>query len=239
MKTTIAAGLIKGLNFMADAITGKDSAESSGVAVAIWKFLSLILNFLWNNIMTVVHFIAKFALNLCDLIQFFIQKLIGLDFWNSRTTKLSDIGESDVLFRFLMSDQVLKAFRLVVIVGIVLIIVFSIVAIIRSEYATATSGELKSKKQVLVSALKSIFLIVLIPLMLIFGVLASNAILASLINAISPDATQMSLGSQIFTASAYNANRYRLPLVSQCLQLLRSLRPKLWHKSFQKQAKRR
>ena len=45
--------------------------------------------------------------------------------------------------------------------------------------------------------------------MTIFGILASNAVLASVLNAIRGN-NNLTLGGQIFVASAYNANRYRL-----------------------------
>ncbi|MBO4570155.1 MAG: hypothetical protein J5689_02955, partial [Clostridia bacterium] len=199
----------KVFNFLANAVTGEMSNEAIGLETGFLKVMTKVVSFLWNQIMSVVHFIVKFALNLCDLMQYFIQRLVGIDFWNDASSNLSEIGESDVIFRFLLSDTVRRAFRGVVIVSIILLIIFSIVAIVRSDYQTAVNGDLKSKKQVLVASLKAMFMIILIPLMLIFGLLASNAILASLINAISPTATQVSLGGKIFSASSYSANRYR------------------------------
>ncbi len=164
---------------------------------------------LWNGIMTFIYAIVKFALNIVDFVQYFVQRLIGIDYWLNTEANLADIGESDILFRFMFSDQVLRVFRLLIIIAIVLLIVFSIIAIVKSEYASATSGGDNSKKGILKSALNAIFLVIIIPIMLTFGVLASNAVLASLLNAISPDNNNLTLGGQIFVASAYGANRYR------------------------------
>ena len=196
-------------NFLANAITGEQSAETSGVQTGFWHVLEMVVTFIWSRFMTFVHFIVKFALNICDLLQYFIQKLIGIDFWNSDAS-FDEIGESDILFRFLMNESVVKVFRALIVVGLILIIMFSIAAIVRSDYATATSGELKSKKQVLVASLKSIFLIILVPLMLLFGILASNAILASILNAINANSSNITLGGQVFTASSFSANKYRM-----------------------------
>ncbi|MBQ7579543.1 MAG: hypothetical protein IJT25_03340, partial [Clostridia bacterium] len=175
-------------------------------------FFGGILSFLepiGNWLMTLVYFIVKFALNIIDLLQYFIERLIGLDVWNSSSSTLADLTNNDIIFKFLLNEEVLRVFRALVVIGIILLIIFSIVAIVRTEYNNAI-GESSNKKAILVSALKAIFLAVLVPLMTIFGILASNAVLASILNAIRPDGNNLTMGGQIFVASAYNANRFRI-----------------------------
>lgn len=181
------------------------NAESANVVL---EFLYSIWRFVANAVVTVIYTIVKFALNIVDFVQYFVQKLIGIDYWQNANSDLSKIGESDILLRFLLSKEVIRVFKYIVIISIVLLIVFSIIAIIKSEYGTAVTGK-TGKKGILVNALNAIFLVIIIPVMLIFGILASNAVLAGLLNAIKPENSSLTLGGQIFTASAYGANRYR------------------------------
>lgn len=181
------------------------NVESANVVL---EFLYSIWRFVANAVVTVIYTIVKFALNIVDFVQYFVQKLIGIDYWQNANSDLSKLGESDILLRFLLSKEVIRVFKYIVIISIVLLIVFSIIAIIKSEYGTAVTGK-TGKKGILVNALNAIFLVIIIPVMLIFGILASNAVLAGLLNAIKPENSSLTLGGQIFTASAYGANRYR------------------------------
>ena len=183
--------------------------NQKGVTV-VFDWLFTALDWLANWIMTLFYWIVKFALNIIDLLQYFIERLVGIDVWQNNSATLNDITKNDILFKFLLSEEVIRVFRALCVIGIILLIVFSIIAIIRSEYFNAVGNEKNSnKKGILVSALKAIFLAVLVPLMTIFGILASNAVLASVLNAIRGN-NNLTLGGQIFVASAYNANRYRL-----------------------------
>ena len=196
------------MQFFANGTTVDGEIANTTILDTVFGWLTTAGLFLWNWIMTFIYTIVKFALNIVDFIQFFVQRLVGVDFWTNTNSTLADLGESDIIFRFMFSEEVLRVFRLIIIIAIVLLIVFSIIAIVKSEYSNATTGK-GDKKGILTSSLKAIFLVVLIPVMLIFGLLASNAVLASILNAVQPDNNNLTIGGQIFVASAYGANRYR------------------------------
>lgn len=174
--------------------------------VLIWPYLGQLLG-------QVVYVIVRFMLNIVDFLQFFCQKLVGIDYWMKGNVSAETLGDSDIIFRFLFSDPVQRVLRLMTGVFAVLLIVFTIVAIIKSEYEYVTNNDVdkasNSKTGIFRTALKSIFLVIIMPILLIMGILASNAILSSLVNAFNLDNRQ-TLGSQIFTVSAYEGNRYRL-----------------------------
>ena len=96
------------------------------------------------------------------------------------------------------------------IVAIVFLIVFTIIAIVRSEYQTATGGDdnSASKGRILRRVFRALGAMILYPCVLLASIILINAILASVISAfnVNPNAT---VGSNIFIASAYNANNYR------------------------------
>ncbi len=174
-------------------------------------FLSLLPAIL-DGIMWLIYLIMRFILNIVDFMQYFVKKLVGLDYWGTERVSADTLGESDVIFRFLYNDQVQRVFKIMLGVFVVLLIIFAIVAIVKSEYNYASSEDGKGsndKKGIMVRSLKAIVLVILMPIMIVMGILASNAILTSLVNAFNVN-NKLTMGSQIFTASAYDANKYRV-----------------------------
>lgn len=181
----------------------------------LWEWLDSVTSFLWSALgdilVTLIFLMFKFVLNIVDLIQFVLKKLVGLDYWGTNKVSLDTLGESDIIFKFLFSEPVQTAFRYMIVVFVVLVIVFTIIAIIKSEYDVAATGDIKKSSKVphMRAALRSIAIVVLVPIMLILGILSSNAILSSLVNALNVS-NDLTIGSQIFTVSAYGSSRYRL-----------------------------
>ncbi|MBQ7452674.1 MAG: hypothetical protein IJS68_00165, partial [Clostridia bacterium] len=199
-----------------------DLANESAALGGLFNWLFGVFEWILEHLVWLLYFIIKFALNIVDFVHYFIQRLIGIDFWNNPSANLTDLTESDILFKFLLSDVVINVFKYMLVIGLLLLILFSIVAIVKADYAGAsneggmkrkpdgsTGGPYNNKKGILVKALKAIALVILVPLMTIFGLLASNAVLASILNAIQPENNTLTLGGQIFVASAYSASRYR------------------------------
>jgi len=181
-----------------------------------WESLSSIITTLWvfigDLLVTLIMVIFKWVLNIVDLLQLVVKKLVGLDYWGTDKVSADTLGESDIIFKFLFNENVQRAFRYMVVIFVVLLIVFTIIAIVKNEYSMATSTDSKasnSKKGILATALKSLLMVVLIPMMLFLGIMSSNAILTSLVNALNVN-NDLSIGSQIFSVSAYTANRYRV-----------------------------
>ena len=191
-------------------------ANSISFMGGFWESLSSIITTLWvfigDLLVTLIMVIFKWVLNIVDLLQLVIKKLVGLDYWGTDKVSADTLGESDIIFKFLFNENVQRAFRYMVVIFVVLLIVFTIIAIVKNEYSMATSTDSKasnSKKGILATALKSLLLVVLIPMMLFLGIMSSNAILTSLVNALNVN-NDLSIGSQIFSVSAYTANRYRV-----------------------------
>ena len=178
----------------------------------IGQWLLNLLSMLGNGIAHLAYYVCKFALNVIDFLQFLVQKLAGLDAWLNFSGDLGDLGnlqKTDVVFRFLLSDTVTTVFRAMLGIFLVLLILFSIIAIIKNEYGNATSGkDPVDHKKTLYSAFRAIIMVVLVPVLLVGGILTSNAILASIIKAFNIG-SNLSIGSQIFVASSYDASSYR------------------------------
>ena len=99
-------------------------------------------------------------------------KLAGLD-------TVSVGGEdTDLLSHFLSSSTVKTAFFGVLLVGIILLCIFIIISIIRSEYADA--NQKKSKSQILTKAGHSLLLFLLVPFVLLAGITLTNVIMSAI-----------------------------------------------------------
>lgn len=203
--------MIKNL-FSATNIEHFQDPAKYGIFKNLFGTLSLenILHGLFNILGRLVYLIVSFILNVVDFVQFFVEKLVGIDFWGKKEFSLEGLSDSDVIFRFIQNDTVARVFKYMLGVFAVLLIVFTIIAIVKNEYeyASGSSDKIKDVKGVLKKSLKAILLVILVPVLLVMGILASNAILASLVNAFNVN-NKLSLGGQIFVTSAYDANRYR------------------------------
>ena len=134
--------------------------------------------------------ICKWFLAFMDFLQYFIQKLIGLDYW-LETSKdglrtLDEATSEDIIFKFLYADSVQKVFRALCAVFVILLIIFTIFQIVKSEWDFMT-GDGKggnSKAAIFRSSIKAIVLVLVFPILLVMGIVSSNAILASIVKAV-------------------------------------------------------
>ena len=185
-------------------------SSDAGMSNLLWKeFGAALLEALLDKF----YYICKWFLAFMDFLQYFIQKLIGLDYWLSpqdggRT--LSGATSEDMIFKFLYADSVQKVFRALCGLFVLLLIIFTIFAIIKSEwdYMTSDGSKGNSKAAVFRSSLKAIALVIVFPVLLVMGIVSSNAILASVINAVGID-TSETFGGKVFSVSAKSANKYR------------------------------
>lgn len=187
-----------------DLIQGANSFWET-LGVILWRTVADIFITIWEMLVKLVYAIAKWLLTIIDFLFIFIRQLIGL---NTDYASIEDISQSDMIFRFVFNDTVIRVIRAMLGFAVVLLILFCIIAILKSEFEYAQRGGNNSKKQIMVRTLKSIFLMVLVPIISIGAVVLSNAILKTLYMA-TAGGTDVSMGAQIFVASGYNANAYR------------------------------
>ena len=180
------------------------TVETNSLVTFLYPIFEWIAYFIGKFIYT----ISKFVLNIIDLFQMLAYKLIGIGGYGESRT-FDAFSTDNILFRFLANKAVINVFISVLVVAIILLIIFTIVAIIKSEYKTATgNGDPGMKSRIAKRSLKSVGAIILFPSILLFVIFFVNAILGSLLKAfnVTESAT---IGSSIFISSAYDANNYR------------------------------
>ena len=180
-----------------------DALQSGTVWQFIGNFFRNMAETVWGLIVSLVVVVGRFMLRIIDFLFTIMQAFLGDNFNTSGSSSLTD----DKIFQFVFSDTVINIIKNIIIIGLILIVVFSIIAIVKSEINGAL-GDNNSKKYVLVNALKSLFLMVIIPLLFIFSIVLSDAALASLYRA-TTGGKDVSLAGMIWTASTYEANAYR------------------------------
>ena len=159
------------------------------------------MDWLTNWIFDLLYGIQKSICYIIDFIKDIFYTLAGIETVNV------DGNETDLLSNFLLSNTVKKSFLIVMLVAVALLVVFVIVAIIRSEYANGENK--KSKTLILGKSLQSFIIFLIVPFVLLAGITLSNTIVKSVNTAMNPyvmetgqDAT---IGGQILVTSGYYA----------------------------------
>jgi len=168
----------------------------------------------WGWLISIFYVVVRFCLNIVDILQMFAEKLVGIEAFNQKggLGAVEKIEDSDLIIRFITNESILKTFGTICVLGLILLIIFSIIALVRQNYQAAITdgadGAKKGPREVLKLAGRGIFMCLLVPFLVVFGVLGSNAVLASVCNAIKGD-NNLTIGGIIFTSSAYEANKFR------------------------------
>ncbi|MGN1212809.1 MAG: hypothetical protein ACI4TZ_02085, partial [Christensenellales bacterium] len=135
-----------------------------------------------------------------DIIQILFRKFAGID-------DLSLAGqEGDIVLQFINSDIVQKVFWSMVVLAVVLLLVASFVAVIKTEFNKDGKND---KKKVIKNAFRGIVNFVAVPIVCIFGLIVGNALIKAVDGALTLTGSSLSMTSQIFVAGGYNANRVR------------------------------
>lgn len=184
---------------------------------AFENIVSVVLGFLQDRILpllnilaTLINTICKWALTFVDFCFILIRQMGG---FNVDYSDADSIFENDIIFKFIFDENVSQIIKGLITLAIVVIIVLGIVAIIKNEFTavanSADSFEIKNdKSKIWTNIFQSVFLLIFVPVVFIGGLIMSNAILQGILNGIT-GAENMTIGSQIFVASTYDANAYR------------------------------
>lgn len=169
------------------------------------SFMSVIFTFFAK----LFFFVSKWMLYLLDILYSFIQQLCGLDMsYESLDTLVS--AESDMVFNLLITatrtiNPIIKS---LIAIAIALIIFFSILAIIKTQFNSRKNGP-ADIKGVFRSTIRAFVLLFITPMLAIAGIVVSNTVLKTFYLATNPSGST-SISTQLFSASATSASAYRI-----------------------------
>ena len=174
-----------------------------------------IFGLVWNFITKYVWFVCKWVLGMLDAMQFGFTRLLGIGTSTETTLSFGDLveGAKDVIVPGGSNyyDYIMKIFRAAFGVAIVLMIVFTIIAMVLQEYNLAVNGYSKGdnkKGKFFKVILTNIITIFLLPLIFYTVITGTSAILTSFYRALGTS-TDVTIAGNVLAATTYDANRYR------------------------------
>lgn len=158
-------------------------------------------DWLFGWVYDLLYILQKSICYLLDFIRAVFCKLAGIE------TVAIDGEQSEILTHFILSDSIRNAFLGVFLIGVILLFVFVIIAIIKSE--AADPQHKKTKGQIIAKALQSFVVFLLIPFLLVAGIMLANVIVGaihgSMTGAIYDGNTTSLIGGQILVTSGSEA----------------------------------
>ncbi len=174
-----------------------------------------LFGFVWNAITSWAWFICKWVLGIIDAMQLAFSRILGINLTDGTSLSLADyvegMKEMTVSGGANYYDYILRIFRALFGVAIVLMIVFTIVAMVMQEYKLAVTGYQKAdnhKGKFFVVILKNLLVIFLMPLIFYTIIVGTNSILTSFYRALGGygDTT---IAGNVLASATYDSNRYR------------------------------
>lgn len=185
-----------------------------------------ILSSIFNGIKSVVEFIVNIVdilkglftaliiylyapiyyllMGICSIVNFaemLFKKFAGID------PIMTNDGPMNILDVFVKSNEIWGLFVSILVLSIVLLFLFTIVAVIKSEFAIDAKGS--AKGPIIARSLKSLAMFVIVPTVSLLGVYATNAI-TDTINSMMKGSDDTGMVQQIFYTMSYNANKARI-----------------------------
>lgn len=158
-------------------------------------------DWLFGWVYDLLYILQKSICYLLDFIRDVFCKLAGIE------TVAVGGEQQNLLTHFILSNEIRNAFLGVFLVGVILLTVFVIIAIIKSE--TADPQHKRTKGQILAKALQSFILFLLIPFLLIAGIILANVVMqaihASMTGAMLDGNPNSLIGGQILVTSGHDA----------------------------------
>jgi len=174
-------------------------ANFGSIFVAIFKGLfSSILYLLFCGIAIIVN-----------TVETIFKKLVGIDtlYLNGQAYGgASDNSGYDLVYAFITNSAVQNVFWSIVALSLVLLIIFTIVAMIKSEFTLDLKGS--AKGPIIARAGKSLVNLLVVPVVTIISILATNFLSKTIYDLF--DQTGNTIVQKCWYIGAYNANRARL-----------------------------
>lgn len=200
-----------GAKFLADFFAVIFGAIGHTIKNTILNTFYAVINFISG----IIWHVCQFVLGVLDVLQLAFTRFLGLNLSEGTSLSLGDyvegMKEITVSGGSNYYDFIMTIFRAIFGVAIILMIVFTIVAMIMQEYKLATTGYQKAdnnKGKFVKTILSNILTIFLIPLIFYTIIIGTNSILTSFYRALG-GFSDTTIAGNVLAASTYDANRYR------------------------------
>lgn len=203
------------ITWLSNFITNIASHGSSFLSGFYGDYLGASANNLFNMIgdwlLQCIWNIISFVMLIMDMLEYIAFSFLGIGMGVNEFAQIGDRINLDVL---------LDTFRAILGLSIVLIIVFTIIAIVKQEWTNANSGFTQKDKKgnvidsnpktpFITKMLRSIMFMFIMPLLVYFMFAGVTSILNSFNTALK-QVSNSTVASQVVASSTYEANKYRM-----------------------------
>jgi|LGOV01.1.fsa_nt_gb hypothetical protein len=154
-----------------------------------------------------------------DLVQSLFRKMAGLESYSMQGI---EYNRGDIAIELINNNDVKNVFISMMVLGLVLLIMSTFIAVIKSEYEPMDKKGSNSKGKIIGQSLRAMFNAFTVPVIAVLGLMVGNALLYSLDLATSSPGTS-NLSGRVFHSSAFDANRARPGTAAYDSEFLESL----------------
>lgn len=170
---------------------------------SIPHYLSAAVNFIF----ILLYILFKAVCQVCYILERIFRAFAGIDTLYFGESEIQNKAGEDILFAFLRSDVVRSSFWIILGFSIVLLVVLTIIAVIKSEFTTDVAKA--AKGPIIGRAFKGLLNFFLVPFVMIISVYGVN-ILTKTVYSLTGNNTESSLiVTSCFEVGALDANRAR------------------------------
>ena len=151
------------------------------------------------------YLLITLVYNLLDVLQLLFRKMAGLDsvYYITTGTELDTAGGEDIIIKILQQQEVKDTLVAMLVLGVILVLIFTIIAILRTEF-NAEDSKSASKTRVVGKSIRALLLMFFVPVICYLGFFLSNAILKALDSATVQPVTELSDTASEVLLPSYN-----------------------------------
>ena len=186
-------------------------AASYSIGKLIWQWICNFFYMILNFIISILWTVVQWVLGVMEAFEYIVNSFLGIN------ATVNDYYNFAVNYDFL--DILVDVFRAILGVSIVLLIIFTIYAIFKQEWAMAASGFEKKSKDgkssgnskgiIIKNLILKLGAMFLLPITMIFIFYGISAVLSSFSRALIGD-NNATIAARVLSSSTYTGNKYRM-----------------------------
>ena len=180
----------------------------------IQSIVDVFLN-LWGEILKALYHIWATLASIIDAIQVIFGMLVGVYevVWVNNTSdmgssQLGDVASNNIIISIFTHEYVYGAFIKILILSIFLLVIFTMIAIIKQEYSTSVEKAENNPMEIIKRSVRALVGFLCVPLVCIFGVIASGYLMQAL-DAATSITGQTLISNKMFAICMQDASRVR------------------------------
>ena len=204
IKSAQLGGLVKTL------IDGLLGVVNKIFDILINPIVGFLTDTIWRGIAGFIYQLVCVPVLLAiDVVNLMFRKLAGLSSYYDKS--IGSTVEGDFVYSLITSKAIMNVFWAMVILGVILLIICTFIAVIKSEFTPLNDKNGSNNKwKIITVAVKSLVNMAVVPVCALVGIMIGNALLNTLDQATNLGSAPIS--GRVFVASAYSCNMVRMAI---------------------------